>query len=268
MTRLHLWKGLLVALLVYVFTGSLARQQPRERVETTLNFALPPALSIFAFAGDRYLAANYEVFRAVTVGTQSLDKATLRSLAVVQENASLLNSFNEDNYYTAAAILSWNGEYATAQRVLMRAGVARWNDPLPMFFHGFNQYYFEQKYLDAAADLRVAAERSEGVNRRALTNIAAKWVEKSDQFDSAIAVVTAMRDQTRQEDMKRTLQARLDRLYAMKLLASAVATYREKTGRAPSSLAELVDAGQLKSIPADPLGKVFVLNGAGKVAVK
>ncbi|GLS04048.1 hypothetical protein GCM10007860_11940 [Chitiniphilus shinanonensis] len=260
---------LLCSLVVgYFFATSYLHEQPRRRAISELEYVIPPVFTVIAFGGDRFLAANSEVFRAVTVGTHELSKENLRSLAKVQENGAQLNPFNEDNYYVAAAILPWGGEYSSAQNILARAGNARWNDPLPFFFHGFNLFYFKQDYLSAAKDLRTAAARSEEVNRRALTAIAAKWAEKSNQFDAALTVLKTMRDQARQEDLKRTLQARIERLQATKMLTVAVTDFAEKKGRPPKSLSELVEANFIEKIPSDPFGKQFFLDNAGKVTTQ
>jgi hypothetical protein len=51
-------------------------------------------------------------------------------------------------------------------------------------------------------------------------------------------------------------------------LENLVAVYRSKTGRLPSSLADLQAAGMLREVPVDPLGHTYKLISDGRVEVR
>src|SRR5690606_35666466 len=122
---------------------------------------------------------------------------------------SWLNPGHEDNYYVAAAILPWVGEVDAAQNVLARASLARRYDYQPAFYYGFNQLHFRGDAAGASAWLREAAEHlPEGNNRIQMQNLAAIWLEKTQDIDLAIRVVEAMAEQAKRRDFKHYLELR------------------------------------------------------------
>jgi len=255
---------LLVACIGFAVSHEVIWSRPRVRVEQEMRVALPPTVQLVVAGGDRYLAANIAIFRAVTVGVFQLQPDTYRALAEVQVSAAVLNPRHEDNYYTAAAILPWNGQYDAAQDVLQRATDARKNDALPPFFHGFDRFQFKQDFSGAASDMMVAAQRSDPGNRAALNAIAAKWLERGEDPQFALRVVRSMAESSRNKDLKRLLEARVVRLEGLIALRDAATRYQDQHGHPPPTLDALVKDRLIKSIPVDPFGLGYQLDPRGK----
>ncbi|QDQ26270.1 hypothetical protein FNU76_07795 [Chitinimonas arctica] len=255
---------LLAGGLMYANLSRHIFERPSVRSSEEMTVVTPAPLQLLFAAGDRYLAANIATFRALTVGVHELKPETYHVLAQVQLRAAMLNPRQEDNYYTASAILPWNGQYQPAQQVLQRATDARLNDAMPPFFHGFNRYYFERDYIGAGKDMIVAANRSEPVNRSALSSIAARWFERGYQPKEALAMIDGMAKQSANPQLTRILQARSQRLKGLLALREATERFEQKTGRKPAKLEELLTSGVLSALPQDPLGAGYTLRADGE----
>jgi hypothetical protein len=128
------WKMGLVALLaatLFVATAQRLKSVPRQIVLVEMQVVLPLFVQVFMAAGDRHLAANIAAIRALVVNTFKMQGEEFAILAKLQEDVSWLNPGHEDNYYTATAILPWQGELEATQRILARATKARFYDYQP-----------------------------------------------------------------------------------------------------------------------------------------
>lgn len=250
------------ALLVYAAGINQIRQAPVMLGPETMEVALPPELQVFLAMGDRYLAANIETFRALVLTINEKDQTTLRVLSEVQKSASTLNPAHEDNYYIAQAVLPWNDLVEPAQYIESRAMDARPWDFLPGFFHAFNRYYFEHDPHGGAEILIRSAERLE--KKEGVIEMAALWQEKGEDPQLAVNMIRAMQEGSRSQKLKASLQVRIDRLQGLIALREAAAKFAERSGRPPTSLDELVRAGELERLPNDPLGIGYGLDNNGQ----
>lgn len=245
------------------FSG-LRLQQPNAEIRV----ALPIPIQIVLMAGDRYLAANWSSIRALVTETARMQEEEYRILAQVQQDGSWMNPAHEDNYYTAAAILPWNGELDAAQIILRRAATARPFDYQPAFFLAFNLMHYKGDVMAAAETLRAAATKLPDPDERlAMENLAAKWMDRSKDLAVAIGVVDAMAKQARRPDFRKYLETRSKRLRSLKQLREAAAEYVMKHGHPPSKLSQLVEAGMIDRIPADPFGFGFGIDSSGNVVL-
>jgi hypothetical protein len=236
---------------------------PRPAEKDLLSVAIPAPVQVVLSGGDRFLAANTAVFRALVVGTGQLDAETYRILGRVQSDAAQLNPLHEDNYYISQAILPWNGEVEADLIVQKAATETRTWDPLPPFFLGFDQYYFLKDPRAGAKSVEIAARRSPPANRDYLTTTAAHWYEKGDDPRVAIGMIKAMVASTRDKDLKKHLELRIDRLQGLASLRDMVTEFAEKKGRPPKRLDELIEAGLIVKLPVDPLGQGYTLDAKG-----
>jgi len=267
--RAALWLMALACAAAFIISAERLKSLRRQTVALELQVALPLFVQVFMSAGDRYLAANLAAIRALIVATDKMRPEDYRILGKVQEDASWLNPAHEDNYYIAAAILPWNGELEAAQTILARAGKARYFDYQPPFYYAFHLLQFKGDAVGAAQWLRAAAEKlPDDEERLIMLNLAARWMDKAQDIDLAIRVVEAMAGQAKRKDFRTYLEQRVVRLHLLKDLRQTAERFRERFKRPPARLQELVDAGFVAAIPADPFGFGFDLDKQGRIILR
>jgi hypothetical protein len=93
-------------------------------------------------------------------------------------------------------------------------------------------------------------------------------MDKVPDIDMAISVVDGMAKQAKRKDFRAYLEQRVQRLRSLKSLRAAAVIFRERHGRVPARLDELVSSGLLPSIPKDPIGFGFDLDNQGQVVLR
>lgn len=245
---------------------------PREALHDRareLAVRIPLVFQILTAAGDRYLAANLGGFRILVSEAYRMGPAELALQAQLQKDVSWLNPAHEDNYYIAAAILSVPELIPAAQYILRRAADARPRDWQPLFYYGFNRYYFERDPVAGARALLEAVPRmSDEGESWTMQNLAARWIERGYSAADAARIVGGMADNATPGRFKRYLNHRAQRLRDLAMLKDAAARFREVRGRPPASLEELVSAKLLDRIPEDPFRRGYTLDARGEPVFK
>lgn len=258
--------ALLVGVVLYASAvANLSAQRQRFSTDYVPDVVLPAGVQLTLAAGDRYLAANLNVFRILISSLNKPSPETAGALASLHKQAAQFNPGHEDNYYLATATLPWWGQLDAAQAVLQQAADARPADVYPLFFLGFNYQYFEGKFFEAARALERAAERADLDNRPALLAIAAKWQEKHSDLALNIRLLRGMKQRSRDPGLRRLLEFRAVRLEGLQALRNAQRAFEQKTGQKLSSLEQLRDLRLIKRLPVDPLAGGYRLNGKGEV---
>ena len=85
----------------------------------------------------------------------------------------------------------------------------------------------------------------------------------SNQRETTKELWTTIRDSTNDEFTKERAQAYIDHLDDLDAIQAAAAQYKKQFGVYPTSTDELVAKGILSSIPQDPFGFTFIINGDG-----
>lgn len=254
----------LLGALIFVGASGYLRQQKRVNASAEIEVALPLFVQVIMTGGDRFLAANLGSIRALITESAKMQPDEYKILAKVQSDASWLNPAHEDNYYVAAAILPWSGQVDAAQTVLRRASLARPFDYQPAFYYAFHLVHFQGDVAGASQWLsRAAAKLPDSEERLIMENFAARWLDKSDDLGLAIAVVESMAKQAKRKDFRDYLLQRVQRLRGLLSLRQAANAFQLKTGRPLQSLEQLVAAGMIVEIPADPFGVGYALDSRG-----
>lgn len=263
------WLAALLLASGYVWTVEKLKSAPRQSVSAEIQVALPLFAQVAMTLGDRYLAANIAAIRALVVVPDKMRPEEFAILGKVQKDVSWLNPAHEDNYYTAFAVLPNYGEVDAAQTILARASRARFYDFQPSFFYAFNLFYLKNDPAGAAAWLQQAAEKLPDDDQRlTMQNVAARWSDKVEDLNLAIQVVETMARQARRKDFRTYLETRVRRLQMLQQLRTADADFREKTGRSPTHLDELVTYGVLPALPKDPFGFGFEFDKRGVIMLR
>lgn len=174
-----------------------------------------------------------------------------------------LDPYNIDAYYFAQAFLTWDARQFTVANDLLREGMKyrTWDWYLP-FFIGFNYAYFLHDYKSAAEYYQKAGELS---GQELHINLAGRYLQEAGQTDHAIAYLSLMAKGARSPLAKRSFMTRLDAFKAVRQIEAARDVFREKQGKMPASVQELVDGGFLAKVPLDPYGGVFFIAPNGGV---
>ncbi len=241
---------------------------PRGDSRLEMQVALPRFVQLVLSGGDRYLAANIEVFRSLVAATENMGQDNYAIQVKLQRDAAWFNPAHEDNYYLAAAILPWNKQVEAAQDVLARASKARPFDVWPGFYHAFGVFMFEREPRRAALLLQENARRARTENERLLfESIAARWYQKGATAEETLLFLKGMAAQSRHAEFRAYLETRAKRLEVLIAIQHAVARYRAERGRPPATIPDLVTEGFLESIPADPYGIGYGLQPDGEAVL-
>lgn len=255
---------MLLAWVGFAATGLLLREHARPDAGVELlRVRLPIPVQLAYSAGDPFLAANLNVFRSLMVEARVTEAETYRIQGQLQADAAFFNPRHEDNYYVGAAILPWNGQVEAAQTVLLKAAQSRDWDMWPAFYYAFNAMYFEHDMRKAGHWAEVAAERHPR-NAAALRDMAAKWYERGDDPEIALNILVAMYDQSKDENFRALLAARIVRLQGLHKLREAASEYRQRNVRGPSRLEDLIGYAGLAVLPEDPLQLGYLLSAEGQ----
>jgi hypothetical protein len=247
-----------------IATGS---RIPRLPHQDELSVATPVPLQLLASFGDRFLAANFVVWRTLLVGSINLPPETLKAQAKLQEDASFFNPGHEDNYVMATAILPWEGMVEPTQVILRRATEIRKTDPYAPFFYGFNQIHFFGDAVGAYKYGQIAASRAQSEqDRQGLTVISAAWLERGNDPATSVGVIGALAESMRDPGLKSHLLMRKRRQEIMIELQNYVSSYQSRYQRLPENIENLKSVGMPVNLPVDPLGTVnFFIDPAGVV---
>lgn len=256
---------LALAILAFVMSNQHGMREQRQERGPELAVRLPLVFQIVMAAGDRYLAANLAGFRILVAEVFRMGPEELQLQAQLQRDISWLNPAHQDNYYIAAAILSVPELIPAAQYILRRAADARPDDWQPLFYLGFNKYYFEKDAVAGAQVLLEALPRmSEETDSWTMQNLAARWIERGYSASEAARIVGGMADNASPGVFKRYLNIRVQRLRDLAALKALAERYRELHGRRLASLDQLVTAGLIERIPADPFKRGYALDEHGE----
>jgi hypothetical protein len=134
-----------------------------------------------------------------------------------------------------------------------------------VFYYAFNIYHFKHDSVAAATVLHEGSRRPMSENDHYMfEQVAASWFEKGYTPAVAQRIVEDMARNARSSGFKKFLNVRAARLQMLIDLGQAAEQFAARKGRPPQALSELVDAGIIAAIPADPFGQGFELDESGK----
>lgn len=269
MQRIAPWLFFAVGILIFAAGVQGLQRHPRGYPQGEMQVVLPRFAQVLLAGGDRYLAANVAVVRSLLnpFGKDTFDHYVVQ--AQTQVDAAWLNPRHEDNYYVAAALLSWSGHVPEAKFVLQRAVDTRPFDMLPPLYLGFDYFFFDRDAATGARWMYEAARRADTEqNRISLSRIASRWAERGQDARDALRMVEVMISQARGLALKHYLEQRAERLRGLVALQEAGRRYRDKMGKAPSVLEDLIRAGTITTLPVDPQGLGYALDAQGDPILK
>lgn len=152
---------------------------------------------------------------------------------------------------------------------LVRYGIQHNPNEWRLYYElGFIYYLDKKDYLAAA---RAFEQGSKVPNAHPFLKIlAARMAEQGGDAETARLLWTTTYETTQDQQIKANAISHLQCLEVDEVvpkLEAVVRQYSERTGHAPQSWVELVQAGYLRGIPVDPIGHAYQLAGGGRVQV-
>lgn len=260
MTRSHWHITTALAIVLFIATGAYVTPSTSDTEDTVYQdrVVLSAPVQLFLYAGDRFLAANFEHIRLTSTAPISSDINTALYLGRAHLLVSKLNPCHEDNYYLGNAQLSFGGIEDTGTTLLENATECRFWDWYPPYFDGINQFFLMSDGDKAQVSLNIAADRSEK-NAAALRK-AAIMIATAQIRDDRVALnfLKQQHEQAQDGKLKRLLAKRVIRLEGLITLREAHALFEKNTGRTLESSKELISSGILETFPVDPLGLGYI----------
>ncbi len=254
-------------------TGTIhhIREQNTQEMLTKLGDLPTPIIkaSVLEFHG---LAADMLLLKSFTwvgmkVGSGSnLSKHEWLLLKKILDKITDLDRRFWDPYLFAEMMLTWQGGMIDeANNLLLKASKALPDDYRPLYFLGFNEFYFRRNASKAAPYLRKAATKPGAPDF--LKGLAARFSLYGRQTLAGIIFLKNLIRQTSNENTRKYLEKRLKTLEIIYNLENKVHKYKEKYGKLPSDLMSLVKKGLINTIPKDPYGGKFLLLKNGRIYV-
>jgi len=219
----------------------------------------------------RWFTGIYLSFKSIIYYGGNVKKISRRQFKEVEyynlyrtlETSILLNPYNEDAYYFAQGAFTWDiGRIKEVNALLEYVSKYRtWDFKVP-YFLGFNYAYFLKDFSKAAEYYKKASALS---GSPLFTNLAARYFYEGGETELGIAHLKAMISMTRKENIKQVYKTRLKSLEAIHTIEIAINKFKERYGKYPKDIQDLVNQGILENIPEDPYGGEFYIDEKHKV---
>ncbi|MCE9667371.1 pilus assembly protein PilG [Myxococcus stipitatus] len=129
----------------------------------------------------------------------------------------------------------------------------------------YNLMFFERRYHDAGV---IIEELSKAPGAPSwYSALATRLFAQSGDFDTSLALAITLRDSAEDEQTREYYARRVDEIHQEQVLRgvdAAIERYRVREGKLPDTLDAVVAAGDLKTLPADPLGGRFFIGEDGR----
>lgn len=262
---------LLIACYVFCIVPFASYMKSRP-VAVKLGY-VPSAEVLRVAVGDqKLLVAHATIVKVLVYFGTLIGKNTDNKLVLPAEYLNMYNTlqtavkldpYNSDAYYFAQAAFTWEVGRAQEVNLMLDYGMKyrTWDYFLP-FYAGFNAAYFLKQYEPAARYMKRAAEIS---GNPLLTNLAARYFFESDKSELGIRFLEMMEKSAKDEQVRKLYQVRRTALLAVSAIQAAVNQFKEKNGRLPERLEEIIEQNILKQLPKDPYGGRFYLDNTGSV---
>lgn len=231
-----------------------------------LAYVPRPAAVRWLSLGHHTLAADLYWLRTVQyMGDPRANARGWDKLLPVLDLVTDLDPRHGYAYQVGGNILASVGRVEESNRILEK-GFARLPERYILPFHrGVNAFMYAGDYSLAGQWFERAA-RSPGAPLHMREAVMAMYV-KGDQAGSAIRFLNEMLAVTEVPESRRALEAQLQQAQLEEvalLLDAAAETFHERFQRFPLSAAELLVAGLIERVPADPYGGHFTFDEEGR----
>ena len=131
--------------------------------------------------------------------------------------------------------------------------------------HAYNLSFFQRRYREAA-DILAGVAWAPGMPEY-LPSLVTRLYAAAGDPQTGVVFAQSMAEATTDPNARAFFEKRVAELQAEAVLQrvdDAAAAYRSRTAHAPATVSELVSAGDLPTVPADPLGGEIYLGADGR----
>ncbi len=238
--------------------GQLRSAQPPE-TRRAQALSLDPTLLRVISGPFKGLMADYLNIKASVFmgGAWQVTPDDWEAVYTLLKQSLYLDPLFFQNGYYIQGLLTWRkGMHERAVELLQYHAEKRYWDWEPMFYVGFNHFFFLKDNEKAAHFMRLSAERPGAPPIAA--NLAVRLAHRSGQTLTAIALLKTMVEQTDDENAKEQYAKRLEAHLAVHQLEQAVVRFEQLHGRRPDNLQELDDSGLILTLPQNPFKNPFI----------
>lgn len=254
---------------LHFYTASFERKNflnARVRVNYVMPAAFTQAMSL-DFQG---LTADLQLLQAIFFIGDKIEKQEMITLEdwdyfiALIDAVTNLDPYFWDPYYFASALLAWGPKnYPAAIALLEKARKYRPDDHRIPFQLGFYYYYFLNDYVKAAEYMAIAAKAPDASPK--LATLASRFAYYAGRYEFSIDLLRQMLSKTRDDRIRGFYLKRLKALEGAVLLERATERFRERFGRLPDGLSDLVDEGFVDTLPVDPYGGEYYTLETGRI---
>jgi hypothetical protein len=255
----------------YVFTASCLKTERAGFIEDQfLEYTLPSAFLKPLSLEFKGLMSDILLIKFMTfVGgkTERLDAFTDEDWGSIKHTLDTITDLDPyfwDAYLFSQVFLTWDKKnYAAANELLAKARNYLPEDYRIPYYMGLNAYNFGKDTANGAKYL-MEASKIPGAPYY-LATLAARLSAYSSDYQRGIIFLSEMLKQTKDPGIAEQYKLRIQILERMNMLEQLVVQFRAKFNRAPTELSELVAAGLIAQLPADPYGGKFFITPEGRI---
>jgi hypothetical protein len=265
-----MWRTLTLSLVLLVsvcthivLTQEMWENRGRLRRAADAGYVLPSKFSSVLALGYKGLLSDYLFLKVVTFfGDRHIAKRALSDddwefLVTGLDVVTDLDPYFEDPYVFAEGNLAWGGRVEEANLILKKGLKYRhWDWRIP-YYIGFNYFYFLQDYEKGAEYVMEAASRPG--SHPFLSTLGARLAYYGGKSKTAVLFLRQMILEATDPGLRTRLEKRLVALERAAELEAKIELFVKEQGRKPTSVEELITAGYVDSLPADPYGGQWVI---------
>lgn len=180
----------------------------------------------------------------------------------------LVVSYTYGSFFLSQAVPAGAGQPDRAV-ALLEKGIRANPDEWRLYFNLGFVHYMDRKDLKSASEAFARGSERPGAHPF-LRVMAAYMAQEANENKIAAALWTQLYETSNDKMIRENAAQHLTALRVdqeVEALEKRIATYRERNGRLPVHWRELVQAGLLRSVPADPTGAPYRLTADGSVQV-
>jgi tetratricopeptide (TPR) repeat protein len=254
-----------LVLTAHVGRSGLQRSRSNRQVANQLDEVLyvpnGEGLKLLAFGYDRMLA-HVIWFRSISYfGKHYASDRNYQWLEHLCDIATRLNPEAKHAYLFCSTMLSWEaGRPEGSLWVLRRAERQFPDDWYIPYLLGFTRMHFLKDEAGALEDF-IRSSKLPSAHQLVKRLAAKKLIELQDP-DSAVEFLSQMLHREQEAHARASLEERLKQALLerdLRRLDRAIRAFREREGRDPTAIEELVTAGVVAELPADPYGGEYEL---------